>query len=49
MIIKMTVASQDPKVALPRDFEDLFIEEYATDPLTTSPDKMVVNVFVPVR
>ena len=29
--------------------KELFIEEYATDPLTTSPDKMVVNVFVPVK
>jgi hypothetical protein len=27
-IVKMTVASQDPKVALPRDFEDLFVEEF---------------------
>jgi len=29
--------------------KDLFIEEYATDPLTTKPDNMVVNVFVPVK
>jgi len=28
MIVKMTVASQDPKVGLPRDFEDLFVEEF---------------------
>ena len=28
MIVKMSVASQDPKVALPRDFEDLFVEEF---------------------
>ena len=28
---------------------DLFIEEYATDPVTTAPDKMVVVVFVPVK
>jgi hypothetical protein len=28
MVIKMTVAAQDPKVALPRDFEDLFVEEF---------------------
>jgi TonB family protein len=27
-IVKMTVASLDPKVALPRDFEDLFVEEF---------------------
>jgi effector-binding domain-containing protein len=29
--------------------KDLFIEEYATDPVKTSPDKMVVNVFVPIK
>jgi effector-binding domain-containing protein len=29
--------------------KDLFIEEYATDPVTTAPDKLVVNVFVPVK
>ncbi len=29
--------------------KDLFIEEYATDPITTTQDKMVVNVFVPVK
>ena len=29
--------------------KDLFIEEYATDPLTTKPDKLVVNVFVPIK
>jgi effector-binding domain-containing protein len=29
--------------------KDLFIEEYATDPLNTAPDKLVVNVFVPVK
>lgn len=28
---------------------DNFIEEYITDPVTTPEDKMVVNVFVPVR
>jgi TonB family protein len=27
-IIKMTVAPQDPKVVLPRDFENLFVEEF---------------------
>jgi len=29
--------------------KELFIEEYATDPLKTDPDKLVVNVFVPVK
>ena len=29
--------------------KDLFIEEYATDPVKTDPDKMVINVFVPVK
>jgi len=29
--------------------KDLFVEEYATDPVTTNPDKMVVNIFVPVK
>jgi len=29
--------------------KELFIEEYASDPVTTSPDKLVVNVFVPVK
>jgi effector-binding domain-containing protein len=29
--------------------KDLFIEEYATDPVNTAPDKLVVNVFVPVK
>jgi effector-binding domain-containing protein len=29
--------------------KDLFIEEYATDPVKTDPDKLVVNVFVPVK
>ena len=29
--------------------KDLFIEEYATDPLTTKPDQMVVIVFVPIK
>lgn len=31
------------------DAKELFIEEYATDPVKTSPDKMVVNVFVPIK
>jgi effector-binding domain-containing protein len=29
--------------------KDLFIEEYASDPATTPQDKLVVNVFVPVK
>jgi effector-binding domain-containing protein len=29
--------------------KDLFIEEYATDPVNTAPDKLVVNVFVSVK
>ncbi len=29
--------------------KDLFIEEYVTDPLTTAADKLVINVFVPVK
>jgi effector-binding domain-containing protein len=29
--------------------KDLFIEEYATDPVKTSPEKLVVTVFVPVK
>lgn len=29
--------------------KELFIEEYATDPLTTKPDQMVVIVFVPIK
>jgi len=29
--------------------KELFIEEYATDPLTTKPDQLVVNVFVPIK
>jgi len=30
------------------DAEDLFVEEYVTDPVTTSPDALVINVLVPV-
>ena len=29
--------------------KDTFIEEYVTDPLTTPEDKLVVNVFVPLK
>ncbi len=28
--------------------QDLFIEEYVTDPLKTSEDKLIINVFVPL-
>ena len=31
------------------DAKDLFIEEYATDPVKSDPDKLVINVFVPVK
>ena len=29
--------------------KDLFIEEYASDPAKTDPDKLVINVFVPLK
>jgi effector-binding domain-containing protein len=29
--------------------KDLFIEEYATDPVKSDPNKLVINVFVPVK
>ena len=29
--------------------KDLFIEEYVTDPITTPEDKLVVNIFVPIK
>lgn len=29
--------------------KDLFIEEYATDPVTTNPDRMVIDIYVPVK
>ena len=29
--------------------KDLFIEEYVTDPVSTNADKLVVNVYVPVK
>ena len=29
--------------------KDLFIEEYTTDPVKVDPDKLVVNVFVPIK
>ncbi len=31
------------------DAKDMFIEEYAADPVTVNPDNMVVTVFVPVK
>jgi effector-binding domain-containing protein len=31
------------------DAKDLFVEEYATDPAKTDPDKLVINVFVPIK
>ena len=31
------------------DAKDLFIEEYQTDPVTTPEDKLVVEVFVPIK
>lgn len=29
--------------------QDTFIEEYVTDPLTTAEDKLIINVFVPIK
>jgi effector-binding domain-containing protein len=29
--------------------KDTFIEEYLTDPLKTAEDKLVINVFVPLK
>ena len=31
------------------DAKDLFIEQYVTDPVTTPEDKLVVEVYVPVK
>jgi len=31
------------------DAKDLFVEEYTTDPLTSNQDKLVIDVFVPVK
>jgi effector-binding domain-containing protein len=31
------------------DAQDLFIEEYVTDPLKTAEDKLVIDVYVPVK
>jgi effector-binding domain-containing protein len=31
------------------DAQDLFIEEYVTDPLKTTEDKLVIDVYVPVK
>jgi len=32
-----------------REAKDSFIEEYLTDPLTTAEDRLVVNIFVPLK
>jgi len=32
-----------------QEAKDTFIEEYVTDPLTTTEDKLVINVFVPLK
>jgi effector-binding domain-containing protein len=29
--------------------KDTFVEEYMTDPLTTAEDKLVINVYVPLK
>ena len=29
--------------------EDMFIEEYVTDPVKTPEDKLIVNVYVPLK
>jgi effector-binding domain-containing protein len=31
------------------DAQDLFIEEYVTDPVKTDPNSLVINVFVPIK
>ena len=31
------------------DAKDLFIEEYQTDPVTTPEDKLVIDVYVPIK
>jgi effector-binding domain-containing protein len=31
------------------DSQDLFVEQYLTDPLTTAEDKLVVEIYVPVK
>jgi effector-binding domain-containing protein len=31
------------------DAKDMFIEEYETDPVTTPEDKLVIDVYVPLR
>jgi len=31
------------------DAKDLFIEEYTTDPATSNQDKLVIDVFVPIK
>ena len=44
MIVKMSVASQDPKVPLPRDFEDLFVEEFRSR--FRLPSKLALSVIL---
>ena len=29
--------------------KDLFVEEYVTDPVTTPEDKLVINIYVPIK
>jgi effector-binding domain-containing protein len=31
------------------DAKDLFVEEYVTDPMTTPPENMVIDIYVPVQ
>ena len=31
------------------DAKDLFVEQYATDPLTTPPENLVIDIYVPVQ
>ena len=31
------------------DAKDLFVEEYTTDPLTSNQDKLVIDIFVPIK
>ena len=31
------------------DAKDLFVEQYVTDPITTPEDRLVVEIYVPVR
>lgn len=31
------------------DAKDMFIEEYATDPLVSNPDRLVIDIYVPIK